>query len=67
MITQSDIRNILRHKCEEAGGQKQWATNNDIGTGFVNDVLTGRRSPSSRLAKKLGYEKIVHFTPCNTL
>lgn len=66
MITQNDIRAILRHRCEASGSQKQWAIANNIGTGFVNDVLTGRREPSARLSKALGYEKTVHFIPCNT-
>jgi hypothetical protein len=62
----SDLRNILRLRCEAAGGQKDWATANGVSAQFVCDVLAGRRNVSARLAKILGYQRQIVFSACNT-
>lgn len=64
MISQADMRNILRHRCEAAGGQKAWALANGISPQYVGDILTGRRDVAARLAKILGYERTISFFAC---
>jgi hypothetical protein len=66
MITESDLRNILRHRCEEAGGQGAWAKSNGFALSFVQFVLAGERRVSARIAKALGYNRSVVFFPCNS-
>tara|TARA_R100001086_G_scaffold180400_8_gene100217 strand:- start:1469 stop:1684 length:216 start_codon:yes stop_codon:yes gene_type:complete len=66
MITETDIRNILRHRCEAAGGQSALAREIGMSSQFINFVVNGEREVSERLARKLGYQRKVVFTRCNT-
>lgn len=66
MISADDMRNILRHRCEESGGQKAWAEKNGFAVSFVQFVLSGDRRVSERMAKALGYNRKVVFIPCNS-
>lgn len=65
MISADDMRNILRHRCEEAGGQKAWAEKNGFAVSFVQFVLSGDRRVSDRMANALGYNRKVVFFACN--
>jgi hypothetical protein len=62
MISADEIRNILRHRCEEAGSQRNWCALHGFGETYVSAVLAGRLTPGSRLLKALGYQKKVAFT-----
>jgi len=65
MITEKDIRTIVQHRCEVAGGQAAFARQINMSPQFINFVVNGERVISDRLAKKLGYERKVVFIPCN--
>jgi len=65
MITQNDLRNILRHRCEAAGSQRKFAREIGFSAQFVCDVLQGRRHISSELAEKIGYRRKIVFFPCS--
>jgi hypothetical protein len=55
------VNNVLADACVVAGSQQAWARENGISPQFVCDVLQGRRAPSDRLARALGYRRVVSF------
>lgn len=55
------VNNALSDACVVAGSQKAWAQENGISPQFVCDVLQGRRAPTDRLARALGYRRVVSF------
>lgn len=65
MLTQADMRNILRHRCEEAGGQGKFAESIGISPQYLSDILNGKRAIGAMLAGKIGYERKIVFTPCD--
>lgn len=65
MISEADMRNILRHRCEQAGGQKAWADANGFALSFVQFALADERRISGRLAEALGYNRKVVFSACD--
>lgn len=58
-LTAEDVRSLLRRECEDAGGQKAWATENGLSAAYVNDVLRDRRAPGDSIAEILGLSKVV--------
>jgi hypothetical protein len=54
-VNADSLRIILRDACDEAGGVTAWAAQHDIGQTFVSMVLSGRKLPSPRIAKALGF------------
>ena len=65
MIDQNDLRNILRHRCEAAGGAGKWAAANDIFPQYVSAVLRGKVAGGNQIANALGYEKKTVYFACN--
>lgn len=65
MITESDMRNILRDRCAEAGGQKVYANQIGMSETYISDVLLGRKGISANLAKLMGYDRRPLFFSCN--
>ena len=57
----TDLIDILRVRCREAGTQKQWAKAHGLSPAYVNDVLQGRREISDNFAALLGFERRVIF------
>lgn len=55
------VNNVLADACVVAGSQAAWAAENGISPQFVCDVLQGRRAPTERLARALGYRRVVSF------
>lgn len=55
----------LVHRLEDAiaaaGSAKAWAAANGVSEQFVSDVRTGRKEPTDRIAKPLGYRRVVGF------
>ena len=64
-FSESDMRAILRHRCDAAGGQAMWAAANGVSPQFTSDVLNGRRAVSENIARILGYRREVCFSSCN--
>jgi predicted transcriptional regulator len=50
------LRNVVRMK-----SQREVADDLGLSPAFVCDVLKGRREVTERLAKKMGYRKVVEF------
>lgn len=59
-LTEHDIRDFLTGMIE-AGSQKAVADRFGISTGYLGDVIHGRRGVSGEFAKKLGFERVVVF------
>lgn len=53
-LSADDVREILKGRCEEAGGQTAWAIRHGMSSVLVNNVIHGRRSPSRRILAPLG-------------
>lgn len=62
-LSQKDMRGILRHRCDEAGGQRAWAKANGFSDAIVSQALGGTRPVTERMAKSLGYLKKECFVP----
>ena len=60
-LTQADIRNILRHRCDEAGGQSAWARANGVKRQYVSQVLAGKQRPGDAILRALGYEARISY------
>ena len=65
MINADDMRNILRHRCEEAGSVNKFALQHGLNQSFVNKIVRGECQITKKIAKILGYERKVYFTTCN--
>lgn len=61
MLTQGDIRNILRHRCEAAGSQSAWARANGVKRQYVSQVLAGKQRPGAAILRALGYEARISY------
>ena len=60
-MTAIDPIRVLRDAVIEAGSQKNWAKANGLSPAYVNDLLQGRREPTSAILEALGLEKIVYY------
>ena len=55
------VNNALADACAVAGSQQAWAAAHGISPQFVCDVRQGRRAPTDRLARALGWRRVVSF------
>jgi hypothetical protein len=62
-MEQDEVVSALRAACENAGGQKAWASANGVSYQFVGDVLHGRRQPSDAVLRPLGLVRTVSYEP----
>jgi hypothetical protein len=66
MITENEIRQILREQCDLAGGVNQWARYHHMSGPAVSQAINGRRPHiGQKIYTALGYVKIVRFIACN--
>ena len=56
VFTTDDVRSLLLAACDAAGSQVAWARQWGISTGYVNDVLKGRKLPGPKILQALGLE-----------
>jgi hypothetical protein len=59
-ITEVEFVDGLR-RMSEVRQQKEIASDIGMSAQFLSDVIRGRRSPTSVLAGKLGYERVILF------
>lgn len=57
MITDDELRKILRKETKKAKSARQWALSNGLSAAYVSDTLAGKRSPGKKIAGVLGYKK----------
>ena len=62
MITADDVVMLLRHDIEKAGSQHKWAVANGFSQSYLNQVLTGKTQPSSRLCATVGVRRTLKLT-----
>jgi hypothetical protein len=63
MLTDDDVRSLLRQAVEAAGSQRQWATVAKVSPVYVSDVLAGRKAPGSKILAALKLERVVLYRP----
>lgn len=63
-LSQKDMRGILRHRCDEAGGQRAWAKAHSFAEPYVSQMLSGKKAISDSVARAMGYQKKEYFVAC---
>ena len=52
---------LLAAACAAAGSQREWAKANGISPQYLTDILKGRRQPNDRIARCIGWRRVVAF------
>ena len=60
-ITHDEILEIIREMVAKWGSQKSVADHLQISNAYMSDILGGGRDVSDRVAKRLGYKKVVKY------
>lgn len=60
-MTHNELKKVLSDACKKAGGQKAWATSNNLSAAYVNDILLDRREIGQSVLDALRYRKIVTY------
>lgn len=55
------VRMALMFKRDELGGQTAMAKAAGVSPQFVSDAMKGKRNPTGRLLKLIGYERVVIY------
>lgn len=61
-ITQEEIAAIIEEMAKRWPHQKDLARQLEISNGYLSDILSRIRPVSDRVARKLGYRRIVKYT-----
>jgi len=65
MITQEELRELLREQVAETGASR-FARQHGISETLVSLVTHGHQKPGPRIAEALGYRKIIRFEALQT-
>lgn len=60
-LTKEDIMKHLVQAVTDAGTKKAFAEQSHLSQAFVGDVLNGRREPSDKILKALGYRRVTLY------
>lgn len=60
-MTEQEAIEYLRNACQKAGGQRQFAELHGFSTGYISDVLAGKRALADRILIALGIERVVTY------
>jgi plasmid maintenance system antidote protein VapI len=60
-ITEEEILKIIMQMVDKWGSQRAVADQLEISAAYLNDILRGNRDVSNKVAKRLGYTKIIRF------
>lgn len=63
LLSEKDILDLLRQRCQEVGTAKAVAEQLGVAPSYVSDVLAGRREIGKSIFEKLGYERVVMYRP----
>jgi hypothetical protein len=55
------VTSALEDAIAVAGNAQTWARANGMSPQFVSDVRNGRKAPTDRLARALGFRRVVMF------
>lgn len=56
LMTEDEVRDLIRQKCTELGGQSAFARTCGVQPQFISMVLTGKRAPSDVILEAVGVE-----------
>jgi predicted DNA-binding protein (UPF0251 family) len=62
-ISHEEAIDMLRRLVDEEGSQTQAAAKLGISSGYLSEILTNGRPISDKVAKALGYERVVVYKP----
>jgi len=65
MITEDELREILRQQCNELGNAAIWSRNNKVSNSYISDILSGRRPIGKKVASRLGMEAVKLYKKIN--
>ncbi len=57
-ITDADVVKSLETAVELAGGLRAWGRQHQFTASYVSDIINGRRNPSERLARAVGFVRV---------
>ncbi|MCC6480983.1 MAG: hypothetical protein IT554_01050 [Sphingomonadaceae bacterium] len=60
-LTRADLRAELRHQCEMAGGQAEWARRKNVSASQVCEALSGRRGMPVDIISALGLIEVTRY------
>jgi transcriptional regulator with XRE-family HTH domain len=60
-MTHAKLLTILASRALKAGSQARLAAELGISTGYLNDVMTGRKEPGKGILEPLGLERVVSY------
>ena len=63
-MTTTNVRQLLRRACRDAGGQAAWARRYRVSSPYITDILYGRRSPGPKVLRALGLRAVITYAPC---
>lgn len=55
-MTEDEVRDLLRRKCEKAGSNRAFAIKHKITPTYIGDFLDGTRKPGPAILDALGLE-----------
>ena len=61
MVNDEDMQKLLEAACGD--NQRKWAKKHKFSPQYVNQVMNGKKPMSERMAKILGYKKVVDWQP----
>ena len=62
-VSQSELLEQITRLVERWGSQNNVAARLDITPQYLSDIRSGRREISEKVARKLGYERVIQFVP----
>lgn len=61
MLMESEVRLVLKSRCDRAGSCKAWAIKHGVSQPYVCDVIYGRRYPGEKILKALGLRRVIGY------
>jgi plasmid maintenance system antidote protein VapI len=65
-MTDRDVRELLRQRCDEAGSVKSFAWRCHLSRSYVSEVIHGRQKISPSICVALGLIRLVRYEPLET-
>lgn len=62
-LTIRELRGMLSHRCEMAGGQSAWAKRHGIPPSVVSETIHGKRDPGPNVLIAMGLMRVDRFIP----
>jgi hypothetical protein len=63
MFMEEEVRRMIKEEAYQFGSQKDLAEEWDLSTGYISQVLTGKRPVTDYIANMFGLKRIPVFVP----